>query len=576
MDRSTGLGEDPSTMGPGAPAPSRRSFLGLGAVVAATLAGCSAAPTGSPPASATGPVAGPKLQSFVFGTPAVPRTLDPALAADADTFRITRQIFEGLVGVDPDTGSPTPALATGWSVSGNGLAYTFTLREGIRFHDGTDFDAAAVVANFTRWASLPATDSGWAALTFESVFHQHQRVPAEDGSGTVPAGHFRSIRATGPHTVVLTLRRPLPTLIEALTMPGFGIASPAALGETGADTLNVDKHGRVASGFGERPVGTGPFAFAGRDGDTVTLKAHAGHWRGGGQIGTATFRALRDPDSRLRALRRKDIDGYDLVTVDGLRDLVRGGQQVVQRDPFSILYLGMHQSNEFLALDEVRRAAAHAVNRQSLVDAFFISGTKEARSFVPPSLGIPNPETYRGYDPQQARQLLASAGYDGEPIPFAYPLNVTRAYLPLPERIYAEISRQLTAVGFTIRPVPIPWDEGYLEQVRAGRHKGFHLMGFSGGYRDPDNFLGALFGAPSAEFGYTDAEVRRRIFEARTLPAGEQRTRAYQEIGERLATDLPALPLAYPISALALSDRVRNYPSSPVLDETFDRVGLAT
>ena len=576
MDRSTGHNDGPPTPGPGAPGPSRRSFLGLGAVLAATLAGCTATSNASPSASATGTASAPALQPFVFGTPATPRTLDPALVSDTDTFRITRQIFEGLIGVDPDTGSPTPALATEWSASENGLAYTFTLREGVRFHDGTDFDADAVVANFTRWATLPATTSGRAALTFESVFHQHQKVPAEDGSGTVPAGHFRSIRATGPHTVVLTLSRPLPALVEALTMPGFGIASPAALRSTDADNLSVDKYGRVGNGFGQHPVGTGPFAFSSKDGDTVTLKANAGHWRGGGQIGTATFRTLRDPASRLRALRRKDIDGYDLVTVEGLRDLVRGGQQVVQRDPFSVLYLGMHQSNEFLAVDAVRRAAAHAVNRQSLIDSFFISGTKEARSFIPPSLGIPNPETYRGYDPQQARQLLASTDYDGEPIPFAYPLNVTRAYLPLPERIYAEISRQLTAVGFTIRPVPIPWDEGYLEQVRAGRYGGFHLMGCSGGYRDPDNFLGVLFGSPSAEFGYNDGGMRRRIFEARALPSGEQRTTAYQEIGEQLAADLPALPLAYPISALALSDRVRNYPSSPVLDETFDRVGLAT
>lgn len=617
---------------PAATGPSRRAVLGLGSVVLAAVTGCT--PRTAPPAgtatAGTSSSTRPPALDFRFGTAAVPGPLDPALAVDAETFRVTRQIFEGLVNVDPDTGAPQPGLATSWTVSDDGLTYTFTLRRGVLFQDGTKFTADAVVTNFRRWAGFPASIGGRPGQAFESVFHHHERQPedvadgtagsaADDGEGgdsggstdsgsgpepdsgvgsgsnsnsssdardprkpaapaakTVSATYYAGCRAQDAHTFILRLRKPITGLIEALTLPGFGIASPTALKKHAADDITEKVPGQLSSGFGKNPVGTGPFTFTKNDGETLTVTRYARHWLDQGQISTATFRVLRDPASRLRALSRKEIDGYDMVTLDGLRALVRQGQQILQRDPFSVFYLGMNRTNSFLAEDAVRRAAAHAINRQDLIQKFFIAGTKEARSFVPPSLGVPDAETYYGFDQGKARDLLASSGYDGEPIPFSYPLNVTRAYLPLPERIYAAMSAQLTAVGFEIQPVPIDWEDGYLQAVLSARRPGFHLLGLSGSYRDPDNFIGTLFGAASTEFGYDSASLRAKIVAARSMPNGDPRAAAYQEIGEQLARDLPALPIAYPISAVAASEKVIRYPTSPTMDEVFDRVTLAT
>lgn len=563
--------------------PSRRAVLGLGAVALASLTGCTGAGgplPGSSGSTTGGTATAPRV--FHFGAAAAAETLDPALASDTESLRISRQIFEGLVGVDPNTGAPTPSLATAWQVSDDGLTYTFTLREGVLFHDGTAFDADAVVANFRRWTALRKKIGGSAGQAFESVFH-HNDLPVADaldqenaGKARTAATYYGGCRADGSHTFVLRLRKPLTGLIDALTMPGFGMASPTALKELSADDPVADKSGRTASEFGRNPVGTGPFTFASREGDSVTLEAHSGHWQERGQIDSVTFDVLRDPPSRLRALRRREIDGYDMVTLDELRDLVRAGQQILQRDPFSVLYLGMNRKNGHLASDDVRQAAARAVNRQRLIEQFFIAGTKEARGFVPPSLGVPDAETYFGFDQGRAREVLAASGYDGEPIPFVYPLNVTRAYLPLPERIYAELSSQLTAVGFNIEPVPIDWSDGYVDTVVSGKRPGFHLLGWNGSYRDPDHFIGSMFGSETAEFGYDSPRLRSMVVTARSMPNGDDRAAAYQQIGELLATDLPALPIAYPISAVAVSDRVTSYPSSPVLDEAFNRVTLAT
>lgn len=607
--------------------PGRRAILGFGfGAIALALAGC----TSTPPPPSGAPSTGPDVRPFSFGTAADALTLDPALAADNESFRITRQVFEGLVGLDSETGAPVPSLATEWSVSDDGLQVRFTLRENVKFHDGTDFNAAAVVANFKRWAALPAPASGRSALGFEAVFRHYEDLPViptkppaepepdadatdaenaaakaawektvQDNKDTAAAldafpftgrsvggsaSYYGGIKALNDSTVLLTLRRPLTGLIDALTLPGFGLASPQALITLDANTVNpTTGH----SPFGKSPVGTGPYRFESWDAGTVNLDRNTGHWllaeeTAAGLDKESTrpevvhFIEHRTPSGRLRALLRKDIDGFDMVTVDGLRDLVREGQLIVQRDPFSVSYLGMNSANPLLSDPIVRRAIAHAIDRQKLIGQFYIDGTKEARGFIPPSLGIKTSDTYYGYDLPKAKELLAQSGYTGEPIPFLYPLNIARAYLPLPELIYAELSRQLTAAGLNIVPVPIDWSKGYLGAVLSGEHAGLHLLGYNGSYRDPDDFVGSLFGSKKNEFGYNSPAARAQILLARSMPNGPERIAAYERLSDLLATDLPAIPLTFPISALAFADRVRSYPSSPVLDEVFDKVTLTT
>ncbi|GHD08319.1 ABC transporter substrate-binding protein [Zhihengliuella salsuginis] len=560
---------------------SRRALFGLGAGLGSAallgLSGCSTtpapAPSASPSPSPTGPL------TFRLGTPAAPVSLDPSMVTDAESHRVTRQIFEGLVGVDPESGAPRPALASSWEASDDGLAYTFTLRPGVTFHDGTELTADVVVQNFERWAASIGDAASQDALSFDAVFHHRaSELPApsddeptldgltQEALGRMPevpeaiaAGesYFAGCRAEDEETFVLELNAPLTGLVQALTIPGLAVAAPSSTPEA--------------------PVGTGPYRYTGASDGTYSLERFDEYWHTTPEaVERVEFRVLRDGDSRLRSLLDGSLDGFDAVTVNEMRELVRSGQQILQRDPFSVLYLGMNQSSGPLASLPVRQAVSHAIQRSQVIENHFIAGTDEAKAFTPPSLGVEPPATYYGYDPDEAERLLEESGYDGEPIPFLYPLNVTRGYLPLPERIYAEISAQLTTAGFNIKPVPLDWSDGYIEAIFGGEHAGFHLLGWTGSYRDPDHFLGSIFASADQQFGYDSATLRTHIAAARSMPETPERTAAYRAIGEVLARDVPALPLAFPISALTVTTDVTAYPVSPVLDEPLDRVRMVT
>ncbi|MCU1434631.1 MAG: transporter substrate-binding protein [Pseudarthrobacter sp.] len=550
---------------------SRRTVIKTGAVfMALGLTACTGTPSPAPStaSSSTAATGFEPTETFTFGTASQPLGLDPALSSDVESYRVTRQILEGLVGVDQTTGKPTPLLATEWSESNEGRTYTFKLRTGVFFQDGTPFDAEAVCQNFNRWfAFSPELRTKAPGITFKSVFKAH----SDDAALSI----FKGCTALSPDTVRIDLTQPFTAFLQALTLPAFAIASPAALASGTADVLDQTRHSNPVSVFATNPVGTGPFKLADWDETSVRLVSHEGYWGERGQIATINFITYDHPQTRLQALLDGKIDGYDAVTVGNFDQLVKRGMQIVQRDPFSVMYLGINQEIPILQNTKLRQAIELAIDKDTLIRKFFIDNTAKATQFVPPKIsGFNNEAPALGHDPAKAKAYLAEAGYAGEELRFYYPLNATRPYLPTPEKIYAELSRQLTAVGFNVKPVPVDWADGYLQKVQSPGDHALHLLGWNGAYSDAENFVGPLFGEKNGEFGYQDPQVFSKINRARGLPAGEERDELYQTINAQIAATVPAVPIAFPISALALSDRVVSYPASPVLNEVFTKVQL--
>ncbi len=544
-----------------------RRAVALAAVVLLTATACTAPTQPTPGTSTATPTPVPAV--FDFGTGSDPSGLDPALVSDTESYRVTRQILEGLLTIDPVTGAPAPSLATAWQLQEDGLSYSFTLRPDVTFHDGTAFDAQAVCTNFERWYTMDTATRGDGSLT---MFKQVFRAFSDDAESSGYGG----CSVDGPLNVTLSLKTRLTGFLQALTLPAFAISSPAALQAGTADILDSTFSGTKVSKYGLHPVGTGPFTFTTAEPGAISMKSYPDYWGDKGEITTLNFTTFEQPESRFAALQDGTLDGFDPVTPGNLDKLIKSGQQVLQRDPFSVMYLSINQKVPALADQKVREAIAASIDKTAIAASYFIAGTATTAQFIPPKLsGFNNAVEGVPYDLAKAKSLLAESSYKGEELKFYYPTNAARTYLPSPEKVYAQIAAGLTAAGFNIKPVPIPWSEGYVNAVKSGGDQALSLLGWNGSYADPDNFVGPLFSTPGAELGMNDPQLLSKITRARGMPDGPDRVAAYESISKQLAATVPAVPIAFPISAIALSERVAFYPLSPVLNEVFNKVKLA-
>lgn len=511
--------------------------------------------------------------TFVFAASSDPASLDPAFASDGESFRVSRQIFEGLVGVEAGTADPAPLLAESWEQSDDGLSYTFQLQDGVTFHDGTDFDATAVCANFDRWYNFTGVAQAESmAYYYTSLFKGYADSPAD--------AVYASCSADEDLVATVTLAKPFAGFIAALSLPAFAMQSPAALEEFGADDVGGTEEAPTLSEYATgHPVGTGPFSFDSWEvGSQLQLSAYDDYWGEQGDVQEIIFRVIDDPTARRQALEAGDIDGYDLVSPADAAALEDDGYLIESRDPFTILYLGMNQAVPELQDVRVRQAITMAIDRDQLVSQTLPEGTEVANQFIPPSVAGYNDEvTEYEYDPEAARQLLGEAGYpDGFTLQFNYPTNVSRPYMPNPEEIFTNLSAQLEEVGITVDPQPNAWSPDYLDRIQGGADHGIHLLGWTGDYNDTDNFLGVFFGSQSNEWGFDNEQLFSDLEAARAEPDLDAQIPLYEAINEEVATFIPGVPLAHPAPSLAFSERVESYPTSPVNDEVFNQIVLTS
>lgn len=533
--------------------PTRRALL-LGASALA-LGGCSERSQPQAPSGQRSPAD----SEYVFANAATAPTLDPTLTDNVETNRVARQVLDGLVAPDSLTGEPVPSLAVGWTASEDGLTLDFELRRDVVFHDGEQLTAQAVCRNFERWASASVRDTttGRHSL-FDAIFRR----------GTAQGSLYDGCVAVDEHTFRLLLTRRYPALVTSLTHPAFGIASTASIEE---DTV------------GTAPVGTGPFrvvrgleAGAGQlPENPIELEAFPEHWNGTGDIERLTFVAILDPRMRYIALESGRVDGYDLVGLSDFARLARDGVQVLQRDPYTLSYLGIRTSSAWLDSLEVRGAVMSAIDRQALVREHYPEGTGVAQDFMPARFDVPDGDAgYPGYNPQDARRALEDSGYDGTPLRFAYPTGASRSWALEPERLYADISAQLVRCGFRIEPVPVPWSI-YAQTLRSrSADHDLFLSGLSGGLRDQDFFSAVLFSARTPELDLDSESLHELVEQAAQEPDGEQRQELYSRVGDQVAQHRAALPLAFPITAVAVNQRTASFPLSSTGFEPFREVEL--
>ncbi|MBS29396.1 MAG: ABC transporter substrate-binding protein [Alphaproteobacteria bacterium] len=382
---------------------------------AATALALGLAVLAAPPAMAQ------SKDTLTLGFTLEPPHLDPSAgAAGAIDATVYANLFEGLTRID-ENGAVQPQLATSWTVSDDGLVYTFKLKNGVTFHDGTTFDADDVVFSLDR------------ARAEDSVNAQKQLFAAID-----------KVEAVDPGTVRITLSRPEGALLFNLGWGDAVIVAPES-----ADNNKVS------------PIGTGPYKFdRWVKGDRVKLVAVDP----ARQIQSVNFRFIPDPSAQIAALRAGDIDA--ITNLNAPEAVI-----AFQADPNFEVSIGSTEGETILAMNNtrppltdirVRRAIAHAIDRQAIVDgAMFGFGTPIGSHFAPHHPAYVDLVATYPHDTAKARALLAESGQSD--------LKLT---LKLPPPTYARrggeiIASQLKDAGIAVEIIPVEWAQ-WLEQVFRG------------------------------------------------------------------------------------------------------------
>lgn len=418
-----------------------------------------------------------------------PPHLDPtSAAAGAIDSVLYANVFEGLTRFTSD-GSVVPGLAESWEISEDGLTYTFTLHDGVTFHDGTTMDA-------------------------EDVKFSLDRILAEDSANAQKALYagIDSVEVIDPLTVKLTLGAPNGNMLFNLAWGDAVIVAPESI-----DNIK------------QMPIGTGAFKFVNWvQSDHIDLIRNPDYWGTPATLEEATFKFISDPTAAFAALMAEDVDYF--VSFPAPENLPQ-----FEADPRFQVLVGSTEGETILSTNNklppfdnplVREALAHAIDRQAIIDgAMFGYGTPIGTHFAPHNPAYKDLTGQSTYDPAKAKALLAEAGLaDG---------FETTLYLPPPS--YARrggeiIAAQLAEVGITAKINNVEWAQ-WLESVFKGKDFGLTIVSHTepmdiGIYADPDYY-----------FQYDNPDFQALITKLNTTTDPDTRTRMMGEAQQMIADD---------------------------------------
>ena len=493
--------------------------------------------------------------TLIFGRGGDSVALDPGIVTDGESLKIAQQVFDTLLSYEPGSTKVQPSLAESWEVTEDGLTYTFKLRQGVKFHDGTDFNAEAVVFNFERWGN-PGSEYKFEGDSFDyydSMF------------GSEESRVIKEVTAVDEHTVQFTLNQPQAPFLQNIAMSSFGIASPTAVKEK---TTN----------FKSEPVGTGPFVFKEwKRNDSITLEKNPDYWQEGlPKLNKVIVRSIPDNTARFNALQNGEIDIMEDLNADDLTVLESNANlQKIERPSFNVGYVGFNTKKKPFDDKKVRQALNHAVNKQAIVDAFFGGSAQVAKNPLPPTLWGYNDEIQDyAYDPEKAKALLAEAGHpDGiaETLTF-YAMPVSRPYMPDGRKVAEAIQADLEKIGVTVSIQSPEWAT-YLDDLKVGEKDDLYMLGWTGDNGDPDNFIYTLLDKDTIPGNnrsfYVNEELHTILVEAQKEVDQDKRAELYKQAQVIIKEDAPWIPLVHTTPLMAASSNLKGYTPSPTGSEPY-------
>jgi ABC-type transport system substrate-binding protein len=464
-------------------------------------------------------VAQPRGGTVVMATQSDAARLDPAATGDVPSMLVQSVMFEGLVGWDKDQ-KLVPQLAESWTISDGGKVITWKLRQGVKFHDGEEFDAQAAKVNFDRW--LDKANGLLTLSQFASV---------------------ESVEAVDKHTLKMTLKEPNGALLQTLAGRRAMFNSPKALAKWGKD---INLH----------PTGTGPFEFVEWvPKDHITVKRFEGYWGTKPSLEKITYKPVPEPASRVAMLEAGDADLAAPVPIQDVSRLRANPKlNVMMVDSLDNLHFALNMQKEIFKDVRVRQAVNYAVDKEAIVKNIYNGlAVPLTKSPVSPFLwGYSAVGDYYKYDPAKAKELLKAAGVKPG----------TKLVMWIPDGRYVQdrqvgeaVAGYLREVGFDSQITKMEWAT-YIGRVGQKPDPiapyDLAMLAWSVGTQDADWGLGGTFlstnwppRAYNLAFYKSDA-VDNALNAGRQTTDSAKRMEAYKVAQKQIMEDAPWLFLVAP------------------------------
>lgn len=446
--------------------------------------------------------------------------LDPESVLNNNAGYVMSAIYDGLTSYKRGSTLVGPGLAQSWDVSTDGTRYTFHLRKGVQFHDGTPFNAAAVVAWLDR-------------LLNKQNAHYYGNQQGIDTFVDFTFSGIQSYTRVDDSTVQVQLKEPDATLLTNLAMVWSGVTSPAA----------VDRYGY---GLMQHPVGTGPFSFVEWvPNDHITLKANAHYWAGKPHLSQIIYQVVPDAATGLLKLRNGEVDVLSDVAPEQVSVIKQDSTlQLLTQPGLAVLGVALPVDHKPFDDKRVRQALNYAVDKENLNKYLFSNLADPMKAPAPVvEWGTSNSLTPFKQDIAKAKQLLSEAGYANGLNLTMWVYNTTRGYNPAGgSKLGTALQADFQKVGVNATLQQLEWT-AYLSKVRNRALSDMALTGWSGDNGDPDDFLSPLYGTSGIPAGnqshYSNPAVDQLLAQARGVQDRAKRTQIYQQVQKTVWDDAP-------------------------------------
>jgi peptide/nickel transport system substrate-binding protein len=497
------------------------------------------------------PAAAQPAGTLVVGLVAEPVNLDPAQVTDLNSNRVGRRVVETLVTFPEESTQIVPGLAESWTISKDGLQYTFKLRSGVKFHDGTRLTAEAVKFSIERQinAEHPAHKLG--KYPFANFFF----------------GNVKAVEALSEDRVAFLLKEPRASFLAILTAGAASIVSPTAVMKAGPD-------------YPLQPVGTGPFKFASWDrGQRVVLEKNPAYWKFPVKLDRVIYRPIVEDQARLTELLTGSLDLIVGVPPDFVGQLESGGKvSVLKQVGAHVWYLGINNQKKPFDDKRVRQALNYAVNKDAIVrDVLKGTGTPSRGPVLPNTWAADATLKTYPFDPDRAKKLLAEAGY---PNGFSTTLWVPESGsgMQSPVAMSTVMQSNLKAVGVNVTLQTMEWG-AYLAKLRTKEQELFALS-WMAGTEDPDMVMYPLLhssqwtpNGPNRAL-YKNPKFDDLLQQARLTTDQARRASLYKEAQRLLVDDAPWVFVDHEIQIAALGRRVQGFKLHPSFDLRVETISV--